>query len=1274
MASCGGNNPAPAETSSAPVTTSTPSQSSTPAETSSAPATTSTPAESSAPAQSSTPATTSEQQSSQADSESQSAISSEEVVSSEEIVSSEEESVSVAPVKYGVTVIENEFVNIVVDKAEAEEGETVTIDVTPKNVKVVLDSVLVNGQAIEAVEGVYSFVMPAQAVSVGATAHEKKDIVINQVEGVVLTCDKEFADEGEVVNVDATYDDEQVILERILANNIVLGENEDGTFYFVMPAEDVTIQAVVTIGLTHAIVPMTNFGHAELSVNAGHTGDEITFRVSIEAGYDLVSVAIENVDVIDNGDGTFTFTMPNASVVVEIELAPGEFEIAYNDSHIRSVKYLDPASSADEPAWLDCDGIGGNFFSYGSTIRVEIKDNDLEQVTALTISGAKQTSLAREGDSAFFYFEMPACKITLGVQIQELLHAFVIDQEAAPHFVFSFFRKDAAGMYVPTTGASIYEHTFLKVETADGVAADAYALRSLTLSFKTYTYSEGSLEDRSVDLLKRNTWSMGLNEDGYYEFVLSVSTGEHMATSGDDAKVTLAAVEKDLTTYLGKSWVGSYKGVEPYSTRNGTTFNSSYSPTVDGAGEFTLGGTNFSVLSDDADNKTLHIAKAGNDTEQGIAVYGNKILASYYNVQPSLFQNGHTDLFVGVRLDANINEEDYGVFYDSFTIDSKQYVVVEFTYQNAFYAGAFFDCANETYSLDAQINMLSGTNILEDGATYTITVDGSYVAGFGIANRTHVALDGLQGDYAIDGSEETMHLNGIGHATYLNKDWLYVPVNDEITLINYEDTDLGKVTTTMHITINEGVVTIVSTDVSEPVAYKLEMNTSNISYVGKTHYAWELQQDGTYIPTNSGVKNSAAEMTFTAQAKGRLSFHYECSTEGASYDYFAIYKNGVMQGSKVGGTTTTSKDVEFELEIGDVINFVYVKDGGGDGGIDKAIISNFNYAVTVKDGFQGTYVVDGANVVLDGYGNGAFADGKTFAYAVSGDNAVYEYDGWIYEDDGGTPVHTVITFDKSTKTGTVVQTPTGEKRIAAIDNETLDTGLSMYKGSHVQPNNHFTDNGDGSFTSSNKGLGSSTAEMTIVCCKAGTLTFHVNGGGENGWDTTRIFVNGTSFKDLTSVSYDEDVSITVNAGDRVQICFSKDGSGNTDPDRITVFDIKLDGESIIPATPAAASFSVQVNIPQGWDIQSIYDSDATVFCYVFGGDYESPKWLATERSDDGKVVVTLEEGKAPATFIIVRCAPGTTVETASFNDGVKWNQTGDIAYVAGQVEYSVTLG
>lgn len=74
----------------------------------------------------------------------------------------------IPPTTYAITIAKADNGTVAADKTEAEAGATVTLTVTPAT-DYVIDTVTTNGAELAAVEGVYSFVMPAEAVEVAAT-------------------------------------------------------------------------------------------------------------------------------------------------------------------------------------------------------------------------------------------------------------------------------------------------------------------------------------------------------------------------------------------------------------------------------------------------------------------------------------------------------------------------------------------------------------------------------------------------------------------------------------------------------------------------------------------------------------------------------------------------------------------------------------------------------------------------------------------------------------------------------------------------------------------------------------------------------------------------------------------------------------------------------------------------------------------------------------------------------------------------------------------------
>ena len=151
-----------------------------------------------------------------------------------------------APTTYAITIAEGIENGTVAASAEtAEAGETITLTVNP-NAGYQIASVTTNSVAIEAVEGAYSFVMPAEAVEVAATFElipptTYAITIAKGIENGAVTADKAAAAAGETVTLTVTPVTDYVI-DTVTTNGAALAAVE-GVYSFVMPAQAVEVAA-----------------------------------------------------------------------------------------------------------------------------------------------------------------------------------------------------------------------------------------------------------------------------------------------------------------------------------------------------------------------------------------------------------------------------------------------------------------------------------------------------------------------------------------------------------------------------------------------------------------------------------------------------------------------------------------------------------------------------------------------------------------------------------------------------------------------------------------------------------------------------------------------------------------------------------------------------------------------------------------------------------------------------------------------------------------------
>ena len=95
-------------------------------------------------------------------------------------------------------------------------------------------------------------------------------------------------------------------------------------------------------------------------------------------------------------------------------------------------------------------------------------------------------------------------------------------------------------------------------------------------------------------------------------------------------------------------------------------------------------------------------------------------------------------------------------------------------------------------------------------------------------------------------------------------------------------------------------------------------------------------------------------------------------------------------------------------------------------------------------------------------------------------------------------------------------------------------------------------------------------------------------------------------------------------------------------------------------------YSIEVIIPENWSIKTMYDEDAVVYAWVWGGTYLEGTWVET-RQDEKKVLVTLDIGASG--FNLARFPKD--IESPDW--GKQWNQTEDVTIEEGVTDYSINI-
>ena len=158
---------------------------------------------------------------------------------------------------------------------------------------------------------------PVSVPAAGATAHGK------------VSSSAASARAGEKVTLTATpdagYTVGQVTVTDANGNVVPVTQNADGTYSFTMPATAVSVNALFLAEGEHMVnVPAQSsviHGKTTAQPAAAREGGTVTVTVTPDTGYRTVSVGVKDADgnlipVTDNGNGTYSFTMPATAVSV----------------------------------------------------------------------------------------------------------------------------------------------------------------------------------------------------------------------------------------------------------------------------------------------------------------------------------------------------------------------------------------------------------------------------------------------------------------------------------------------------------------------------------------------------------------------------------------------------------------------------------------------------------------------------------------------------------------------------------------------------------------------------------------------------------------------------------------------------------------------------------------------------------------------------------------------------------------------------------------------
>lgn len=276
------------------------------------------------------------------------------------------------PTIYSVTIDEGLNDLIMADYTSAESNTLITLTIyntrggtnyhyTPGSLKVT-DS---NGQPVTVNGGGNSFSFTlTDNVTVSGEFKQLYSVSAGTAPtGFTITPIVSEAAEGDNVNVTVTGtvpDGKELVVK---ANGVTCSGSSD-SYSFTMPAEDVTVTATFkqteqpepdppkTYTVTYLASPYYNVAGLQRSYEADA---DVTFSVTPVTNYSITSVSSTDVDITNKGNGSYSFTMPEAEVNINITCRytgpmTGEYNIdTYSNSAYSGVALI----TGDTAKWGD---------------------------------------------------------------------------------------------------------------------------------------------------------------------------------------------------------------------------------------------------------------------------------------------------------------------------------------------------------------------------------------------------------------------------------------------------------------------------------------------------------------------------------------------------------------------------------------------------------------------------------------------------------------------------------------------------------------------------------------------------------------------------------------------------------------------------------------------------------------------------------------------------------------------------------------------------------
>ncbi len=425
-----------------------------------------------------------------------------------------------APVFYQVSLTQTANGTLSADKTQTTHFETVTFTVEP-DLGYELNKLYVNGEEVDAADNVYVLQEATEDVTVRATFKRTLyDITLTQTEGGTLTSNKAQASRFDAVTITVTPEDGyRVVSLTVNGKQVVLSNN---TYSFVGPTAPVTAQAVFEKIKYSVIITQTEGGSLTADKAQATVFDTVTFTVTPDVGYRVVSLTIGGKQVALTSN-TYAFAKPTAHVTAKATFEKITYQVTavqstggtvalqkatmtYFDTNVVTVTPQDGYVLSRLFINGDVVAVNGNAYEISRpTEDVEVRVQFTFVGYAVSVTQSTGGTISVDKTQA-----LPTEQVTVSITLQaeyELLAVYVNGIELTPADGVYAFRPTCSSVVTATYKRYFANQTYKgKVVYEDGVPA-----RGITVTAK----------DSSVTAVT----------DAKGEYAITLPNGEHLLTA-----------------------------------------------------------------------------------------------------------------------------------------------------------------------------------------------------------------------------------------------------------------------------------------------------------------------------------------------------------------------------------------------------------------------------------------------------------------------------------------------------------------------------------------------------------------------------------------------------------------------------------------------------------------------------------------------------------------------------------------------------------------------